>query len=114
MEICEDTYILKKLIAGCIATGLVLLSASPEKVLKKAVGVSNLHFWRIIMSGCFCMGCPNKGICECGANCRCACKIKPQLEQYDTDGHCVICGLPFEDPKELTHECPPGFIKNKL
>lgn len=27
----------------------------------------------------------------------------------DADGHCVRCGLEVEDPKELTHECPPGF-----
>jgi len=28
----------------------------------------------------------------------------------DEDGHCTRCGCPFEDPRELTHECPPGFI----
>lgn len=27
----------------------------------------------------------------------------------DADGHCVRCGLEVEDPKELAHECPPGF-----
>lgn len=27
----------------------------------------------------------------------------------DSDGHCSRCGLEFEDPAILTHECPPGF-----
>ena len=27
----------------------------------------------------------------------------------DEDGHCRRCGLEFEAPAELTHECPPGF-----
>jgi hypothetical protein len=27
----------------------------------------------------------------------------------DEDGCCTTCGLEFEDPRELAHECPPGF-----
>jgi hypothetical protein len=27
----------------------------------------------------------------------------------DADGRCTRCGLEFEDPAELAHECPPGF-----
>ncbi|SRR6266404_6686 len=29
----------------------------------------------------------------------------------DEDGRCTRCGCEFEDPKETTHECPPGFTK---
>lgn len=28
----------------------------------------------------------------------------------DEDGDCCVCGCTFEDPFELTHECPPGFL----
>lgn len=29
----------------------------------------------------------------------------------DEDGDCTHCGLPFEDPAAVTHECPPGFAR---
>lgn len=29
--------------------------------------------------------------------------------QADEDGCCDVCGCEFEDPRLLTHECPPGF-----
>lgn len=27
----------------------------------------------------------------------------------DRDGHCLRCGLLYENPVEMRHECPPGF-----
>lgn len=32
-----------------------------------------------------------------------------ETPSVDSDGHCTRCGLKVEDPRELTHECPPGF-----
>ena len=36
-------------------------------------------------------------------------KVFSELVEPDEDGHCKRCGLEFENPAELTHECPPGF-----
>lgn len=30
-----------------------------------------------------------------------------------SEQHCERCGLPLEDPAELTHECPPGFTETQ-
>lgn len=36
-------------------------------------------------------------------------EVVVQVSGADESGHCPICGCAFEDPKELTHQCPPGF-----
>jgi protein gp37 len=31
------------------------------------------------------------------------------IPNRDEDGQCTVCGQWFEDPHELTHECPPAY-----
>ncbi len=33
----------------------------------------------------------------------------PRVPADDGSGHCTRCGCLLEDPRELMHECPPGF-----
>lgn len=37
-------------------------------------------------------------------------QYRPAEPAPDEDGRCTVCGLVFEDPAELKHECPPGFL----
>lgn len=37
-------------------------------------------------------------------------EYKSTVARPDENGRCAVCGLEFEDPKLLTHECPPGFV----